>query len=183
MLDEPFIEMPAISSDQHSIAVLPFGDFETAKVVIPEFRRYASYEAFLDEQEGRAVGLALAGFDACTVGIRLSAFFSWCEHLGAAPTLANLGIFGARVADYRRQRGHTFDIIFQTARAIPNACSMFPEKANLVYVSLLAFRDWLMCLGMQASNDTLRSYVELLLEFWCECEPELEFTETRQPYP
>jgi hypothetical protein len=83
-------------ADISVIALVAEDEFALARVTIPEWSEFSSYEEWLDSREGFQMGLTMAGVDVRMVPIVLSAFLVWCRHTqtqssaGALETFAGL---------------------------------------------------------------------------------------------
>ena len=68
------------------VGIVDAADFNAARSLMPELRKYADYSDWLDVREGIQVGLAMAGVFVRIVRIDLDCFVSWCEAAGLRPS-------------------------------------------------------------------------------------------------
>ena len=76
-------------------------EFALARVAIPEWSEYSSYEEWRDSREGFQMGLTMAGVEVRMVPIALSTFLVWCRDTKTQSSAAALETFAGQAFDLR----------------------------------------------------------------------------------
>jgi hypothetical protein len=172
-----------------SIGLVAEREFERARTEIVELAAYSSYRDWLDAREGLQIGLSMAGVEATTVCVSLSAFLRWRALTGASCDERALDAFAALVSTVRGADGlrvlavvggydfatHPLQAAALAGRRdyrdwLRHRRSMRAEAiADGLHVEELpirldGFAEWSACLRQSACEAALDRYAHLLLE-------------------
>jgi hypothetical protein len=82
----------------YHLAIIKPEEFLLAQLSIFDLRDYGDYEEWMEAQESRQFGLAIAGVEARRIPIELSAFLDWCQHTLQRPNSSTLDKYAAAIA-------------------------------------------------------------------------------------
>ncbi len=82
----------------YHLAIIKPEEFPLAQLSIFDLRDYSDYEEWVETQESRQFGLAIAGVEARRIPIELGAFLDWCQQTLQRPNSTALDKYAALVA-------------------------------------------------------------------------------------
>ena len=176
-----------------AVAMLCEQDFERMRALIPELKRRADYEDWLDDRHRLLMGLCAAGVDAQMIDVAFEPFLAWLRFINLAPTEQALDDFATLMAVWRSHdaadlqvaafadvSAADFAAYFEAMDAFRSVgdylswneqrdASLQSALASGALVLLAptpidAFLEWTRCIRSDSSQATLDRYTRLALE-------------------